>query len=118
MDIGSSRYVCMYLDHCPLPSCLSMKHLHGVQHLRTRIHIGLSWCGAVLMLIAYQCLLVLLLFLYFIYSEMQKALGKMTGVAEHINAMKKKYDAAVHVQEVQSLIRGWEVCTQMYCIGH
>lgn len=30
----------------------------------------------------------------------------MTDVAEHINAMKKKYDMAVHVEEVQSLIRG------------
>ena len=40
---------------------------------------------------------------------LQKALGKMTEVTEHINAMKRKYDAAVHIQEVQSLIRGWEV---------
>ena len=39
----------------------------------------------------------------------QEALSKMTRVAEHINDMKKKYDAAVHVQEIQSLIRGWEV---------
>ena len=30
-------------------------------------------------------------------------------MAEHINEMKKKYDAAVHIQEIQSLIRGWEV---------
>ena len=34
---------------------------------------------------------------------------KMTEVASHINAMKKKYDTAVHVQEIQSLIRGAEV---------
>lgn len=33
----------------------------------------------------------------------------MTEVSEHINEMKKKYDAAVHVQEIQSLIRGNEV---------
>ena len=33
----------------------------------------------------------------------------MTEVAEHIDATKEKYDTAVHVQEVQSLIKGWEV---------
>ena len=33
----------------------------------------------------------------------------MEAVAEHINDMKKKYDVAVHVQEVQSVLRGWEV---------
>ena len=33
-------------------------------------------------------------------------MSKMTEVAEHINAMKRKYDTAVHVQEIQSLIRG------------
>lgn len=44
-----------------------------------------------------------------IISPVQSALQKMTTVAEHINAMKKRYDAAVHVQEIQSLIRGWEV---------
>jgi len=42
-------------------------------------------------------------------SNFQKALNDMTEVAEHINEMKKKYDAAVHIQEIQSLIRGWEV---------
>ena len=42
-------------------------------------------------------------------SIFQKALKEMTEVAEHINEMKKKYDAAVHIQEIQSLIRGWEV---------
>ncbi len=35
-------------------------------------------------------------------------------MAEHINAMKKKYDAAVHVQELQSLIRGNEVCVLLH----
>ena len=30
----------------------------------------------------------------------------MTDVAKHINAMKRKYDMAVHVGEVQSLMRG------------
>ena len=42
------------------------------------------------------------------YDTVQEALLKMTAVAEHINAMKKKYDAAVHIQAVQSLIRGTE----------
>lgn len=37
------------------------------------------------------------------------AVKQMTEVAEHINAMKKRYDAAVHTQEVQSLLNGWEV---------
>lgn len=36
---------------------------------------------------------------------------KMAEVAEHINAMKTKYDTAVHVQEIQNLIRGNEVPT-------
>ncbi len=35
----------------------------------------------------------------------------MTDVAQHINA---KYNAAVHVQEIQSLIRGWEVRLYTY----
>ena len=49
----------------------------------------------------------------------QRALVNMTQVAEHINAMKKKYDAAVHVQEVQNLIRGWEVrWATLYLGGH
>ena len=30
----------------------------------------------------------------------------MTDVAKHINAMKRKYEMAVHVGEVQSLMRG------------
>ena len=30
----------------------------------------------------------------------------MTDVAKHINAMKRKYDMAIHIQEIQSLIRG------------
>ncbi len=33
----------------------------------------------------------------------------MMEVAEHINAMKKKYDTAVHVQEIQSLMKASEV---------
>ena len=38
----------------------------------------------------------------------------MTRVAEHINEMKKKYDAAVHAQEIQSLLHGWEVSYNVY----
>ncbi len=37
---------------------------------------------------------------------------KMTEVAEHINSMKKKYDTAIHVQEIQNLIRGHEVSSR------
>ncbi len=43
---------------------------------------------------------------------------EMTEVAEHINAMKKKYDTAVHVQEIQSLMRGHEVCTHTHIYIH
>jgi len=39
----------------------------------------------------------------------------MTDVAEHINAMKRKYDAAVHAKEIQSLIRGIEVRSKYVC---
>ncbi len=52
--------------------------------------------------------------------HVQDAIREMTAVAEHINAMKKKYDAAVHVQELQSLIRGNEVCVASElcaCVG-
>ena len=46
----------------------------------------------------------------------QEAMGKMMEVAEHVNAMKRKYDTAVHVQEIQSLIRGQEVSAmEAYC---
>lgn len=36
----------------------------------------------------------------------QRALDKMTDVAQHINSMKKKYEMTVHIEEVQRLIRG------------
>lgn len=42
-------------------------------------------------------------------QPLQHALEKMTEVSEHIDATKRKYDTAIYVQEVQSLIRGWEV---------
>lgn len=31
----------------------------------------------------------------------------MTGIAKHINAMKKRHEHAVRVQEIQSLLYGW-----------
>ena len=37
---------------------------------------------------------------------MQRALEKMTDVAQHINSMKKKYEMTVYIGKVQSLIRG------------
>ena len=45
------------------------------------------------------------------------ALGKMLRVAEHINAMKKRYDAATLVQELQHLLRGWEVSCHKDTVG-
>lgn len=42
------------------------------------------------------------------YNELVMGTDAMTRVAEHINEMKKKYDAAVHAQEIQSLLHGWE----------
>ncbi len=40
---------------------------------------------------------------------MQMAKNVMTQVADHINEMKRKYDDTVRVQELQSLLNGWEV---------
>ena len=40
---------------------------------------------------------------------LQEAVDVMTQVAEHINDMKKEYDDTVRVQELQSLLHGWEV---------
>jgi len=33
----------------------------------------------------------------------------MTNIATHINEMKRKHEHAVRVQEIQSLLYGWEV---------
>ncbi|XP_024940458.1 uncharacterized protein LOC107267413 isoform X2 [Cephus cinctus] len=35
------------------------------------------------------------------------ALAAMTGIAKHINAMKRRHEHAVRVQEIQSLLYGW-----------
>lgn len=35
------------------------------------------------------------------------ALAAMTGIAQHINAMKRRHEHAVRVQEIQSLLYGW-----------
>lgn len=35
------------------------------------------------------------------------AITAMTGIAQHINAMKRKHEHAVRVQEIQSLLYGW-----------
>ena len=43
------------------------------------------------------------------YDVIQDALDAMTYVAHHINEMKRKHEAAVHVQEIQSQMVGLEV---------
>lgn len=37
----------------------------------------------------------------------EAALAAMTGIAKHINAMKRRHEHAVRVQEIQSLLYGW-----------
>ncbi|XP_041469460.1 uncharacterized protein LOC121419177 isoform X3 [Lytechinus variegatus] len=37
-----------------------------------------------------------------------RALKSMTNVAWHINDMKRKHEASVHVQEIQSQLHGWQ----------
>nr|XP_006812308.1 PREDICTED: dentin sialophosphoprotein-like [Saccoglossus kowalevskii] len=41
------------------------------------------------------------------FHIVEKALDTMTEVAEYINDMKRKHEAAVHVQEIQSVLHGW-----------
>lgn len=43
------------------------------------------------------------------YSDIVNALSTMTAIAHHINEMKRKHEHAVRVQEIQSLLLGWEV---------
>lgn len=43
------------------------------------------------------------------YADIKNALSVMTGIAYHINDMKRKHEHAVRVQEIQSLLYGWEV---------
>ncbi|XP_028159989.1 uncharacterized protein LOC114352558 isoform X2 [Ostrinia furnacalis] len=40
-------------------------------------------------------------------SETEYALLKMTGIAQHIDDMKRRHEHAVRVQEIQSLLYGW-----------
>ncbi|KAG1682241.1 Pleckstrin y domain-containing family G member 1 [Nymphon striatum] len=40
-------------------------------------------------------------------SDIKTALNTMTGIASHINDMKRKHEHAVRVQEIQSLLYGW-----------
>lgn len=40
--------------------------------------------------------------------DIELALQTMTGIAKHINDMKRKHEHAVRVQEIQSLLYGWE----------
>ncbi|XP_066597444.1 uncharacterized protein GEFmeso isoform X2 [Prorops nasuta] len=40
-------------------------------------------------------------------SAIEAALAAMTGIAQHINAMKRRHEHAVRVQEIQSLLYGW-----------
>ncbi|CAL1263824.1 unnamed protein product, partial [Larinioides sclopetarius] len=42
------------------------------------------------------------------YCDVKNALSVMTGIAYHINDMKRKHEHAVRVQEIQSLLYGWE----------
>lgn len=42
------------------------------------------------------------------YEVIFNALATMTGMAHHINDMKRKHEHAVRVQEIQSLLYGWE----------
>ncbi|CAG0901688.1 unnamed protein product [Darwinula stevensoni] len=41
------------------------------------------------------------------YNILVNALSAMTGIAHHINEMKRKHEHAVRVQEIQSLLYGW-----------
>ncbi|XP_043250036.1 uncharacterized protein LOC122396035 isoform X1 [Colletes gigas] len=40
-------------------------------------------------------------------KAIEAALVAMTGIAKHINAMKRRHEHAVRVQEIQSLLYGW-----------
>ncbi|KAI5742391.1 hypothetical protein M8J77_006761 [Diaphorina citri] len=42
------------------------------------------------------------------YEDIKHALATMTSIAQHINLMKRKHEHAVRVQEIQSLLLGWQ----------
>lgn len=48
------------------------------------------------------------------YDVIQDALDAMTYVAHHINEMKRKHEAAVRVQEIQSQMVGLEVSRESF----
>jgi hypothetical protein len=41
-------------------------------------------------------------------SVVQLALDSMSAIADHINTMKQRHEAAVYIQEIQSQLTGWE----------
>jgi hypothetical protein len=43
------------------------------------------------------------------YESIVEALSAMTNIAHHINDMKRRHEHAVRVQEIQSLLYGWQV---------
>ena len=43
------------------------------------------------------------------YAAIVEALSAMTNIAHHINDMKRRHEHAVRVQEIQSLLYGWQV---------
>lgn len=43
------------------------------------------------------------------FGDVVDALSTMTAIAHHINEMKRKHEHAVRVQEIQSLLLGWQV---------
>ncbi|XP_070576573.1 uncharacterized protein [Ptychodera flava] len=42
------------------------------------------------------------------FDVIEEALATMTRIARYINEMKRKHEAAVHVQEIQSQLHGWD----------
>lgn len=49
------------------------------------------------------------LFLFLRYTVILNARNAMTGMAHHINDMKRRHEHCVRVQEIQSLLYGWPV---------
>lgn len=43
------------------------------------------------------------------YDVIVEAAAIMTNIAHHINDMKRRHEHAVRVQEIQSLLYGWQV---------
>ncbi|CAK8692802.1 unnamed protein product [Clavelina lepadiformis] len=42
------------------------------------------------------------------FNVIEQALSTMTGIAHHINEMKRKHEDAVHIQEIQSRLTNWQ----------